>query len=143
MNVINNNGQWLEFIARMFFEEQGGYIPAKKSYHFDETLNKEDAIKKAKDEIIAEEKRKYMQFLMFCKFMRDKTNDGTFVFESKHKNVFNEFDLMVMFAIGCEMIERKVDYMTIETEITDKSNLAGWILDHVGMEIYNRWMNHE
>lgn len=139
-----NKNAVAEFCVRQFFDENGGYAPAKNNYSFPPNCKKEEAVRKVTNELMTEEKRKFDQFLSFCKFMIDKTNDGTFVLWAEKENVvLNESDLMLMFAIGCEMIERKVDFLTIDSEMDDPNNVYSWILNHVGMIAIDTFFSEE
>lgn len=139
-SICNNDGQGVEFIVRKFFDESyGKYIQAKRTFSFDRSKKKDKAIQDVQREMVGEESRKYLQFLSFCRWMVKNTNDGTLVMRGEKPYTIDEHGLAIMFAIGCEMIERKVDIMTLENDISSNDSILNWIFTHCGMTVFD-WL---
>lgn len=112
---LNNPGQPAEHICRLFFStEEGGYQPAPKEYVIND-------VKETAKRVIEDSHRLKERFERFAKFLTETR-------EREGRGPLNRSACIILFALGCEMIEREMKSFTVE-------NVLEFISRHCGILI--------
>ena len=113
---LNNPHQFAEQICRMFFvQEENGYTPAPREYIITDQTETAKRIEKDSYQL----KERFDRFVSFFEKMKQKNKIRT-SFPIGRK------ETITMFALGCEMIERKIETFT-DQDVFD------FILRHCGL----------
>lgn len=99
---LNNPGQMIERICRMFFvQEKDGYIPAPREYIIADQTETAKQIEKDSYHL-------KNRFERFVSFFEEQKRQG----KIRPSNPIGRKATITMFALGCEMIERKIETFT-------------------------------
>ena len=113
---LNNPRQMVERICRMFFvQEENGYTPAPREYVITDQTKTAKQIEKDSYQL----KERFERFVSFFEKLKQEN-------KIRSSQPIGRKATITMFALGCEMIERKIETFTDQ-------DVLNFILRHCGL----------